>query len=96
MTDNGKLKSDLSNRRDPNPILEQFHKIKKNKFLGHYNSNNVQFESSGSSISKTRNHVPMTLLKERFSFDFFLDKKLNGYRFKIEKPSDAINKYSSL
>ena len=53
--------------RDPNPILEQFHKIKKNKFLGHFNSNNVQFESAGSSISKLKNHVPMTLLKERFS-----------------------------
>ena len=53
--------------RDPNPILEQFHKIKKNKFLGHFNSNKVQFESAGSSISKHKNHVPMTLLKEWFS-----------------------------
>ena len=75
--------------RDPNPILEQFHKIKKNKFLGHFNSNNVQFESAGSSISKHKNHVPMTLLKERFSL-------VNFQRFyKVSKKSQLLNFFDS-
>ena len=75
--------------RDPNPILEQFHKIKKNKFLGHFNSNNVQFESVGSSISKHKNHVPMTLLKERFSL-------VNFQRFyKVSKKSQLLNFFDS-